>query len=90
MSLKSIQMLKKNIFALLATLVMAGNLCDGSGILVYEIYTFFSGAAITMKDFPNLNVYAIKPTSLPKDYFLNPVQKLYQQVGIQILEFKDK
>ena len=56
----------------------------------YEIYTFFSGAAITMKDFPNLNVYAIKPTSLPKDYFLNPVQKLYQQVGIQILEFKDK
>ena len=56
----------------------------------YEIYTFFSGAAITMKDFSNLNVYAIKPISLPKDYFLNPVQKLYQQVGIQILEFKDK
>ncbi|HGH0136839.1 TPA: glycosyltransferase family 52, partial [Neisseria meningitidis] len=56
----------------------------------YEIYTFFSGAALTMKDFPNVHVYALKPASLPKDYWLKPVYALFTQSGIPILTFDDK
>ena len=56
----------------------------------YEIYTFFSGAALTMKDFPNLRVYALKPSSLPSDYWLTPIYELFQKSNIPILEFDDK
>ncbi|EPI0167741.1 TPA: N-acetyllactosaminide alpha-2,3-sialyltransferase [Neisseria gonorrhoeae] len=56
----------------------------------YEIYTFFSGAALTMKDFPNVHVYALKPASLPEDYWLKPVYALFTQSGIPILTFDDK
>ena len=56
----------------------------------YEIYTFFSGAALTMKDFPNVSVYALKPSSLPSDYWLTPIYKLFQKSDIPILEFDDK
>lgn len=56
----------------------------------YEIYTFFSGAALTMKDFPNVKVFAIKPTSFPNDYWLNPVYELFEKANIPILEFDDK
>ena len=56
----------------------------------YEIYTFFSGAALTMKDFPNVSVYALKPSSLPSDYWLTPIYELFQKSDIPILEFDDK
>ena len=56
----------------------------------YEIYTFFSGAALTMKDFPNVSVYALKPSSLPSDYWLTPIYELFQKSNIPILEFDDK
>lgn len=56
----------------------------------YEIYTFFSGAALTLREFPNVKVYAIKPTSFPEDYWLNPIYDLYEQAKIPILEFDDK
>lgn len=56
----------------------------------YEIYTFFSGAALTMKDFPNVKVFAIKPSSFPDDYWLNPVYELFEKANIPILEFDDK
>lgn len=56
----------------------------------YEIYTFFSGAGLTIKDFPNVKVFAIKPTSFPDDYWLNPVYELFEQANIPILYFNDK
>ena len=56
----------------------------------YEIYTFFSGAALTMKDFPNVSVYALKPSSLPSDYWLTPIYELFQKSNVPILEFDDK
>ena len=56
----------------------------------YEIYTFFSGAALTMKDFPNVSVYALKPSSLPGDYWLTPIYELFQKSNVPILEFDDK
>ena len=56
----------------------------------YEIYTFFSGAALTMKDFPNVSVYALKPSSLPSNYWLTPIYELFQKSDIPILEFDDK
>ena len=56
----------------------------------YEIYTFFSGAALTMKDFPNVSVYALKPSSLPRDYWLTPIYELFQKSNVPILEFNDK
>ena len=56
----------------------------------YEIYTFFSGAALTMKDFPNVSVYALKPSSLPSDYWLTPIYELFQKSDIPILEFDDR
>ena len=56
----------------------------------YEIYTFFSGAALTMKDFPNVSVYALKPSSLPGDYWLTPIYELFQKSNVPILEFNDK
>ena len=56
----------------------------------YEIYTFFSGAALTMKDFPNVSVYALKPSSLPSDYWLTPIYELFQKSNVPILEFNDK
>lgn len=56
----------------------------------YEIYTFFSGAALTVKDFPNVKVFAIKPSSFPDDYWLNPVYELFEKANIPILEFDDR
>lgn len=56
----------------------------------YEIYTFFSGAALTLKDFPNVKVYAIKPKSFPSNYWLSPVYDLFKQAKVPILEFEDK
>lgn len=56
----------------------------------YEVYTFFSGAALTLKDFPNVTVYSIKPTSFPKNYWLSPVYDLLQEAKVPVLEFKDK
>lgn len=56
----------------------------------YEIYTFFSGAALTIKDFPRVKVIALKPTSFPKDYWLTPVYDLFEKADIPILEFNDK
>lgn len=57
---------------------------------LYEIYTFFSGAALTLKDFPNVKVYAIKPNSFPANYWLSPVYSLFEQAKVPILEFDDK
>ena len=56
----------------------------------YEIYTFFSGAALTMKDFPNVSIYALKPSSLPSNYWLTPIYELFQKSDIPILEFDDR
>lgn len=56
----------------------------------YEIYTFFSGAALTIKDFPNVKVFGIKPTSFPKDYRFNPIYQLFEKANIPILEFNNK
>ena len=56
----------------------------------YEIYTFFSGAALTMKDFPNVSVYALKPSSLPSDYWLTPIYELFHKSNVPILEVDDK
>ena len=43
-----------------------------------------------MKDFPNVSVYALKPSSLPSDYWLTPIYELFQKSNIPILEFDDK
>lgn len=56
----------------------------------YEIYTFFSGAALTMKDFPNVKVFVLKPNSFPSKYWLTPVYDLFKQAKIPIIEFDDK
>lgn len=55
----------------------------------YEIYTFFSGAALTLKDFPNVKVFGIKPTSFPDDYRFSPIYELFEKAQIPILELKD-
>lgn len=55
----------------------------------YEVYTFFSGAALILKDFPNVKVFGIKPTSLPDDYWLSPVYELFEKAQIPILELND-
>lgn len=55
----------------------------------YEVYTFFSGAALILKDFPNVKVFGIKPTSFPDDYWLSPVYELFEKAQIPILELND-
>ncbi|QLB17520.1 hypothetical protein A6B40_07945 [Mannheimia varigena] len=50
----------------------------------FKVYTLFSGSILNIANFPNVEVYAIKPKSIPED--ISSIYEIFVNSGVTLIE----